>query len=1158
MRNITFDLIDNAARQPEARAFWVSGECLTYGELNELTWQAATHLRRAGVQAGDVVGLTFIDQTNLALAILGTIRLGATIFPIPPSSSSLQREEMLRRLAVKLLFSDAPESDFDAKISRLHFSRKIIEKARIDHDAIDPEPKAHAVMVYGSGTTGDPKIFSLPHDKIHHLTKSRAETLSITKNEAYMICSGLNFSVSQRALFLMLSSGGEFSIPSAETFILDIMNVKPDILHLSVFHAERLLMLAQQRGGLDLSSTRITSIGGSVVSEDLRRRLQDNIKANLHINYSTNESHGICFARPEDIATTPGSVGRPVRGVSVEIVDDAHRPLPAGRVGEVRVKSPAAISAYYNGSDADRFKDGWFYPRDLAMWTEDGQMIYYGRSDHMMIMDGINIYPAEIERALIEHPAVCDAAAVPLSHPVHQHIPVCAVALHPGAKAEPEALQVFARERLGVRAPRLIVVLDAIPRNERGKLIRADLAETIRKDLERQTREKSSRMRDVKPKATTQVAVDFLAAGNVYFTSCASVLRLQGRIPNQGMSFDMAVTKAQEYLSRHSIPRPFLSADEEREASTFAGQAARLALILQRGVGLFVLGAQGWREFPEDKSQAAFSCMDRITGQLAAELALKILTLGNETECDQLAKKLVAAARPWTLPLAQTAMARGIPITIIARSDSPVLALGQGVKRRLFWKSFTPETSQLATALSTHKNVASGILRDAGLPAPRNIVVPDAALAVQAADALGYPVVVKPAASDFGRGVSTGNQNAVHVREAFVRAAEYGEVLVEEQIEGDQHRLLVVHGRCLMVVRFTPARVIGDGVSTVLDLVEKINLTREDRVSLAGVKIKLDQEALLVLQRQGLETTSIPEAGEIVHLRGNANLSSGGSRKEVTEVAHPAVLRLAEQAASLFGIDVAGIDYITTDITRSPTETGGAICEVNVTPGIIPETFLKIADRYLAPYFPAGTDGRVPTICLVGQPETRGLLSEGLAALLSTNVAQSDEVQFWGENGRGALPRRTAAALANPHVTGALITCTAQEISSTGIGIDRCSLAVLMPDVTTDAAVAILRTAAAVVAPASVFEALAYSGTAAQRVWIVGVNPPPDSYGFAGIVRPLAPDLIEVCPRNEEPWEVRTSPASADIVLLVAAGVALGLSESAISESLQALLTEQA
>lgn len=648
----------------------------------------------------------------------------------------------------------------------------------------------------------------------------------------------------------------------------------------------------------------------------------------------------------------------------------------------------------------------------------------------------------------------------------------------------------------------------------------------------------------------------FLAPGNIYFAKCAMLLQVETGLEQRwcGVSDDRldAIVERHEKLmsSEARLPRR-----KDPPAATLAGTVARLAIALQRSSGLDVAG---WKEVPGQERLAIFACADQAVGQAAAALALHTVAGGSETERESLLRQLADAATPLLQPLVRAAALRGIPYAVALRGDKPFTALGQGQKRRLFWRNFTSATSHLATTLSNRKDLTAKLLRDAGLPAPRNVVVRDVATAMRAADALGYPVVVKPVAADYGRGVTTGVPDAERVRDAFVRAAEYGAVLVEEQVAGDHYRLLVMHGRCVAVSRRLPAHVVGDGVSTISELVEAINLRRTERLGSAGVKIKLDEVGLEFLRRKALTPSSVPAAGKVVVLRGNANQSAGGTVEMMTEVTHSEVLRLAVQAAGLFGIDVAGIDYLTSDITRSPAETGGAICEVNVTPGFVNQgDTVALTCELLAPFFAPGNDGRIPTVCLLGPAGSHGAFAQGLVALLDGDVARADEVRFWSARTGGSPPpltRRVAAVLANPLAAAALIPCTPEEIVRSGLGLDVCSLAVLTPGVTGEAVAGLLRVSQDAVVPASVAAAMPeVLAATACRTWIVGEPPPSVADRCTGWVRRIGADVAEVCTADGAAWRISESAASDAGATLIAAGTALGLPATRIVELLRSL-----
>jgi len=647
------------------------------------------------------------------------------------------------------------------------------------------------------------------------------------------------------------------------------------------------------------------------------------------------------------------------------------------------------------------------------------------------------------------------------------------------------------------------------------------------------------------------IKFEYLSAGNIYFKSSCIVLRMAGSYdPSSLRPLDSAMDVARDLLQLDPADWLVDGNETDPQPSTFLGQVAKLAHHVQVLAGVEGIISRSWREVSLGSSVASFSCRDRATGQAAAALAISILTGRQREKLHLLAKSFLQAVNPWTTPLAKAASARGIPISVVAASDRPFLSLGHGSTRRVFWKNFTPDTSYIATTLSTRKDLTSRLLREAGLPAPRNVVVSDAEVAVRAADSFGYPVVVKPVATDFGRGVTVDNQNSEQVFRAFQHAARWGHVMIEQQIFGDNHRLLVVHGRCIRVMRTLPASVTGDGELTVSELVNKNNFDRKDGLT-AGRKITLDDQAREILARQGLTPSSVPRDGQNVLVSANSNRRNGASAELVTELAHPEVLDLAVKAAALFGIDVAGIDYISSDITRSPAETGGAICEVNVTPGLL--NLDEVALSQLEPYFAEGCDGRISTVCLVRKLDRKTRLNEGLFSMLGPNVCCSDSVHFWDETQRPILPRRTAAVLADPQASAALISCSSDELKMFGLGTDHCSLAIIEEGVSKENVLALLRIASIVVMPLTLYEELQPSPDLIDKtnsIWLFGANEDSTTSDFAGWVSKSADGKIQVTTRFGTALSIDCPSASIEDEILVAAGAAMKVSQIVITEAL--------
>ena len=289
---------------------------------------------------------------------------------------------------------------------------------------------------------------------------------------------------------------------------------------------------------------------------------------------------------------------------------------------------------------------------------------------------------------------------------------------------------------------------------------------------------------------------------------------------------------------------------------------------------------------------------------------------------------------PYTLRIAQAGAARAMPFDVLPS----FVQLGWGTNAERFDMTFTKGTGWIATLLAKNKMKTSRTLAGGYLPVPACSVAANAGEAEKAADDLGWPVVVKPSNQDQGLGVVAGIRDVETLRRAFDEAAKLSPaaVIVEKHIDGDDHRLLVVRGRTIAAVRRTAAGVMGDGVRTVAQLVEHVNADpRRGTAHFSRLKVlRLDDAARECLTEQGLQPDSVPAYGRSVWLRRIANVSTGGTAVDVTAEVHPDNRRLAERAARIVGLDIAGVDLLCPDISRSWREVGGAICEINAQPGL--------------------------------------------------------------------------------------------------------------------------------------------------------------------------------------------------------------------------------
>ncbi len=343
---------------------------------------------------------------------------------------------------------------------------------------------------------------------------------------------------------------------------------------------------------------------------------------------------------------------------------------------------------------------------------------------------------------------------------------------------------------------------------------------------------------------------------------------------------------------------------------------------------------------------------------------------------------------PRTLALLRAADQRDIPWFRLGFPHC-LVQLGQGRHGRRLHQTMLETTSHFAVRLASNKAATHQLLQRLAFPQPLQHLVQDVDQAVQAARSIGYPVVVKPCHGMKGRGVSVGLATPEHVRQAYLVAAQGGDsVVVESLVAGDDYRLLVVGGRLIAGARRLPAFVVGNGRSSVAELVAELNADPRRGIAYRKLMefVEIDQEATDILARQGLAAASILSENRRALLRGTANVSRGGTAEDVTDIMHPDNVRLAEDVARVVGLDVTGIDFVTVDIRRSWREVGGGIIEVNQNPGLRPhwiDTQRDVIGPILDLLVPRATPTRIPTVAVtgsIGKSTTCRMIAHILAA----------------------------------------------------------------------------------------------------------------------------------------------------------------------------------
>ena len=407
------------------------------------------------------------------------------------------------------------------------------------------------------------------------------------------------------------------------------------------------------------------------------------------------------------------------------------------------------------------------------------------------------------------------------------------------------------------------------------------------------------------------------------------------------------------------------------------------------------------------------------------------------------------ALGPSTASLVRAAEERNIPWLRV--NQQSLVQFGHGKYQQRIQATVTGKTPHIAVELASDKEETNKILGTLGLPVPRQQLVASQTDAIKAAQKLGGPVVLKPYNGNHGRGITINIQGEDEIREAFQAAQAHSRsVIVETFQEGDDHRLLVVNGELIAATKRTPGHVVGDGAATIAELVEAVNQDPRRGVGHEKVltRLELNREAALMMERAGHTEASVPAQGERVYLRSTANLSTGGTATDVTDVIHPDNRDMAVRAVRAIGLDVGGVDFITPNIAESYKDIGGAICEVNAAPGfrmhVAPSegTPRDAAGPVIDMLFPQGTPARVPIAAVTGTngktTTARMLAHIAKMAGYTPGLTTTDGVYIDGQRtvqGDMTGPVSARMVLSDPHIDLAVLETARGGLVRAGMGV---------------------------------------------------------------------------------------------------------------------------
>jgi len=496
--NLTNIITEAAGRNPGHVALKLDEIELSYAQLSEASAWFAGVLAAKGVARGDRVAIMLPNVPHFAVCYYGALRAGAVVVPL---NVLLKRAEIafhLRDCGAKLLFAwegfagEAQPGAQDAQAEWVLVSSRGFEPplpaVEPRREVADAEPDDTAVILYTSGTTGTPKGAELTHHSLLRNCQIMREAFELGREAfelgADVVTLGalpLFHSMGQTcALNATIASGGTLTLlprfdPGKALEIIERDRVNlfqgvPTMYAAMLHHPER------ER--FDTSTLQVCGSGGSAMPVELMRVFEEVFGCKVLEGYGLSETSPVASFNPPDRERKPGSIGLPVEGVEMKVVDDEDREVGQGELGEIVIRGHNVMKGYWNQPDAtaQAIRDGWFHTGDIARIDEDGYFFIVDRKKDMIIRGGYNVYPREIEETLYQHPAVREAAVIGILHDLYGEEVGAAVAVKQGATVSPEELRAYVKERVAAyKYPRHIWFVDELPKGPTGKILKRQI-----------------------------------------------------------------------------------------------------------------------------------------------------------------------------------------------------------------------------------------------------------------------------------------------------------------------------------------------------------------------------------------------------------------------------------------------------------------------------------------------------------------------------------------------------------------------------------------------------------------------------------------------------------------------------------------------------------
>ncbi|NNE84659.1 MAG: acyl--CoA ligase [Alphaproteobacteria bacterium] len=482
--NIADILAEHARDRASHPAIEDGARIITYGSLDGLVDSVAANLQAAGIEPGDTVAVLLGDSAEHLNILCALARTGAIIFSLNATASKAELADALTSVAVKAVITHGLRlTGDDVRWLRATdickpTSRPFEGKACGDDDPL--------MLIQSSGTTGTPKSFLRSHADMIEWIERYKRSHGWTAEERALSLTRMSFNVGRNISLGMLRLGATVVVNRSRSHheLAAVVRAKRvSYLKLTPSHLIPLLDFAADKAPL-FPDLRAMVVGSAPTSHAQRLLARERLTANCYEQLGSNEAGLLALAMPADQDAYPDAVGRIVAGVEAQIVDDADLPLPAGEVGHVRFRGAGYPTRYLDDSEETKraFRDGWFYPGDLAALNDEGFLFFKGRADDVINNGGAKFYPIEVETALLAHPNVSAAAVFGWPHTRSGQVAVACVVTSTAISTKD--LQSFCKQRVaGYKVPQLIEVMAELPRNAMGKISKVELKDVIKRNL---------------------------------------------------------------------------------------------------------------------------------------------------------------------------------------------------------------------------------------------------------------------------------------------------------------------------------------------------------------------------------------------------------------------------------------------------------------------------------------------------------------------------------------------------------------------------------------------------------------------------------------------------------------------------------------------------